>query len=846
MVRNKPSLLLGNNNPSKRSFQFKILFLIILFTFLIPFLSGCVTLSDPEASQEYNSDTVGSLNLQTTIGQSFVSRRSHLNGISLWLTSSSGQSNVASGPLTNQIAVKLYYSPLDTNPIYSTSITANIGDKYLITVPVPEQNNPAGQSYYLSLSTETGTSQVNGRNEDAYPYGQAYINSVPVNADMAFRLSYDYDLVAFFQDAMIFLRNSWIILPFLILTWLPGWLLLDVSGLRPHFDFGERTATSIGLSLALLPVVLLWTTTLGLKWSAHAVWFFSGGLVALFLVRLVYRYLRSSKTHPKPVSDQVRLETSSIPQGLSSFSHDSLFLLLIFIVTLAVRLIMVRDLATPAWVDAVHHALITQLIVDHGAYPSSYLPYLNISPTAYHAGFHSIAAFFMWLSRLDVARVLLILGQVLNAAAIFSVYLLCKTLTRSSRSALFAAFITGFMTPMPAYYTSWGRYTELTGLLILPVVIAMIQLWFNGKADHKNIWTVILGAIAAAGLFMVHYRVVIFLACLILSFLFFRIIFRNPTDHVKLSRLVVSIFSMTALSIIFVLPWIIPTLKATVFPKLASTSAISVAPFQDFPWAYLTSAFGKQALVLASLGFVLSLIKKRSMPFIIFTWMLMLFFLANVDTLKLPGSGLITNLSVEIILFMPVSILGGYFIDQLLQTWQGVIPSRVNQVTSLVAIIVFGFIGYLGSTQVVAILNPITILSRQADLPAIQWVSEHIPANETIAINPFGWGYGLYAGYDGGYWIEPLSDRLTTPPPVLYGLGSGYKQISLQSQQIISLSANPTQLNDYLNSQGIHYVFVGRRGGVLPPEKLVSSGFFELLYHQDGVWILSVKPVNAK
>jgi hypothetical protein len=197
---------------------------------------------------------------------------------------------------------------------------------------------------------------------------------------------------------------------------------------------------------------------------------------------------------------------------------------------------------------------------------------------------------------------------------------------------------------------------------------------------------------------------------------------------------------------------------------------------------------------------------------------------------------------VEIILFIPISILGGYFIDQVVVNWKALLTNRINTPATLFLIFMIVLTAYIGSKQLVAILNPITILSRQADLPAIQWVSEHIPKDETIVINPFAWGYGLYAGNDGGYWLEPLADRLTLPPPVLYGLGKGAKEISLQSQQIISSSTDPSALRNFMLAQDLHYVYTGARGGVISPEKLASSGLFTLLYHQDGVWILELKP----
>jgi hypothetical protein len=823
--------------------QFKFLGLLILQFFLLTSITGCVTINDPEASQEFTADTVGIVNAQTSLGQSFVSRRPNLNGIALWYTSPSKQSNATNSPVSNRINVRLFHSPAETNPIFSTFITlpasANVSQ---FSISIPGLKEPAGQTYFLVLVTDSGSVPISGRLEDAYPNGQAYINLRPINADFAFRLSYDYDPPALLQDLTSYLANSWTIIPLLTLLWLPGWLLLDFSGLRKRLDLGEQTAISIGLSLALVPVLMLWTTVLKLNWSRESVLFLAGFLIAIFIARLVYIYIIVQRN--KPPSRDAAPGSQPIRQiRITPLIYNRAFLLLlIYLVSLIVRLVMVRDLATPAWVDAVHHALITRLILINGSYPSTYLPLLNFSPTLYHPGFHSIAASFAWLTNLDLPHSLLILGQVLNAFAVFSVYLITKTLTHSAYAGLFAAFITGFITPLPAYYTSWSRYTELTGLLLLPVVISLVQLWLDGDADGKESWILGLGALVAAGLFMIHYRVVVFLACLLFVYTIFRITFGSEPNQAKPGKIMLFVIVMAFMSIILVVPWFLPTVKSTILPRLNPPATGPTGPFQDFYWPYLTSALGKQALILASLGLLWSIIKRRSLTFILILWIFMLFLLANLDALKLPGSGLITNTSVEIILFIPISIFGGYFLDQLLLSWKRIIPMRFVSRAYIFVLILFGFVAFLGSKQLVAILNPITILSRQADLPAIEWVAEHIPENEIVVINPFAWGYGLFAGNDGGYWIEPISGRPTLPPPVLYGLSSGASEISQLSQEIITVSNDPAALRALLISHDLHYIFAGARGGVIPPEKLASSSSFDLLYHQAGVWILSVKP----
>lgn len=141
------------------------------------------------------------------------------------------------------------------------------------------------------------------------------------------------------------------------------------------------------------------------------------------------------------------------------------------------------------------------------------------------------------------------------------------------------------------------------------------------------------------------------------------------------------------------------------------------------------------------------------------------------------------------------------------------------------------------------ILNPVTILIREADRPAIRWITDHVQADETILINPFLWGYGIYAGQDGGYWITPLAGRKTMPPPILYAYGSPQevKRVAETSKQVIEQAGDPQELSALLEEQHIRYVYIGRRGGVLSAKRLRESGLFKTVYSQAGVWLFEVK-----
>jgi hypothetical protein len=823
--------------------RIRYFFILIVLFLLGGSLSGCITMADPEASQDYTADTIGTLDAKTDIGQSFISRRPNLNGITVWLTRLPNSTDAASVGNLNNLEVKLFKAPADSDPIFSaTVIIPPSGNRTPISISIPNQDNPSGQAYFLQLANATGTIQVNGRNEDAYPFGQAYSNNQPFDADIAFRMTYDYGISAFIGDIAGSLSSTWLIFPLLAVLWLPGWLLLEFSGLRQHYDYGEQVGLAIGFSLSLIPLLMLWTTTMKLKWTTKSVAIAAGILAAVFIARLIFNSISVKKSRYKSPPGTTSGSLLGEKQSRRFSSLTSVALVLVFLGTLTARLIMIRDLATPAWVDSIHHALITSLIIDKGAFPSTYLPFLDISSSAYHAGFHSIAATFTWLSQLDLVRSLLILGQVLNALTVFSVYLLAKTFTHNSTAGLFAAIITGFVTPMPAYYTSWGRYTELTGLLVLPVIIVLIQSWIDGVGKPKKTWIIILGAISAGGLFMIHYRVLAFMACLVISFLIFHSIYNRSVKRNSPAQLLFVVIAMAVLGIAIVLPWFIQTVQTSLLPYINNASANTVPLFRDFTWSYLTSALGMQALVLAGLGLLWGILKLQRLPFIMIVWVIFLFLIANLAAFKLPGAGLVNNSSVEIMLFLPISILGGYFAGELLAQWRQLIPDGLVFPSVGVLIILISIVAYFGAKQLIPIINPITILSRSADLKAMQWISENIPADETVVINPFAWGYGLYAGNDGGYWISPLSGRQSLPPALIYSLSPEVAEINSLSQQVISLAPDPAAFRRFMQSHQLDYIYLGARGGVISPQRLISSNLFTVLYHQDGVWVMAAKP----
>jgi hypothetical protein len=690
-------------------------------------ISGCVSLYDFEASQDYHQQVVGVIEGGTTVGQTIIPNRAPINGVTIWLSKDSTKTTSS-----DFVTVRLFSSPQSTEPIFATNISsASIGNNSPITINIPDDTVPVVEPIYIELSTANGSYQIYGRAEDIYPDGQAYINHSPILADCSFQLSYVYNGSSLLEDLNLWVKQAGIIIPLLFTLWLPGYSLLCVLGLSKSFSWIEQTALAIGLSLAVIPIAFLVTTTTNLHITPALLRY---TVVVLCGILIIY-WIKSHKEglHQNSKDKIKRSLSNLLKQPLRSLEISSLAFIGIFGLTLFTRLAMIRDLATPAWVDAYHHALITRLIIDNGAFPQSFLPYLDIEPTIYHPGFHASLAVFLQLSRTDISSGMLLFGQILNAMVVFSTYQLTYSLTKSRSTGVFASLIAGLFTPMPAYYTSWSRYTQLAGLLILPTPFALFQKSLAIPSLKQSWRFLVPGAIAMSGLFLVHYRTLAFLLCLLIPFVCYHLLVKKqnatPSNRAVLIRFgIIAIMSMIISS-----PWLIPALQLSFIPRAAPLqSPEPIKLFSDFSWQYLTTALGKQSIVLAIVGLAWALINKRELAIITILWMTVLFFLANLDALKLPGGAFINNSSVTIMLFLPISLIGGYLVNQLIFHWKQFLPTILYPYAATTFAIILVIPAIIGVRLLLPILNPATILSRQADLVAINWIDNHIQDQETI------------------------------------------------------------------------------------------------------------------
>ena len=127
-------------------------------------------------------------------------------------------------------------------------------------------------------------------------------------------------------------------------------------------------------------------------------------------------------------------------------------------------------------------ALITAVMAQNGQTISDYMPYLPVDRFPYHFGFHTLSSSLLLLSDWPLERLLLYLGQWLNALVPLTMFAAVWLLVRQRRAGYLAAFLVALPFFFPAYYTTWGRLTQLTAVLLLPVLLAFTWQLVRGRA----------------------------------------------------------------------------------------------------------------------------------------------------------------------------------------------------------------------------------------------------------------------------------------------------------------------------------------------------------------------------
>lgn len=512
----------------------------------------------------------------------------------------------------------------------------------------------------------------------------------------------------------------------------------------------------------------------------------------------------------------------------------------LFGLVIAWRLYQARELLLPAWVDSQHHYLIIRTILECGGLPQDLSPYLDV-PFYYHYGFHVLTALFSVISGFEIEESILVLGQVLNAAISLSVYALGKSLWKDWRPAGAAALLVSFVTRMPAYYLSWGRYTLVTGLVLLPLAMGLSLQMLRERPHWKQTATL---ALLTAGVLLSHYFAAVLLASFLILLGIIHLIgkrrrFRQAFKQVAWTA------AGAGLGLVLAAPWLV---------RVAQYSAISTGLQLNLPeslgdvlsgsgdWDYIWQLLGPESnhwlLLPAGIGLLIALARRRETAFGI--WSLILAILALPWSVEFNP---FRNDHFAIILFLPVTVWVGWLFWRAGCTVGKWLKRRWVSIL-LIALLLVGWMAWsypLSSD----IINSVTVLVTEADLDALEWVRINTPEDAHFYINTTHWLNGAYRGVDGGGWLLPITGRWALVPTVFYGYypdAEVRRQVRQWGEDASDITTCSAEFWTLVEEADLDWIYIREGVGSLQPEGLAGCEGISEAYTNGSVHIYRVEP----
>jgi hypothetical protein len=537
------------------------------------------------------------------------------------------------------------------------------------------------------------------------------------------------------SDIFSVLRDHWPLVTGMVLIMLLSQLLV---GAALRMIFRDRLASeeyfALGAAGWMLPLSLA-----SVLWLMLGAWL-PAQAVALLLMLLtgilsVVLFLRARQA-PAPASKAILW-----------------ILLLLLGASIFLRLAFVSKVIIPLYFDSAQHYFITNALIRSLA--SNESPLFNPpTGTYYHNGFHFLIAWMSSILRADILDAILILGQVIVAALPLSMFSIIKQETKSGAAAIFAVLLAAFGWYMPAYAVNWGKYPALTSLPLITFVMSLAYLFVQYKDTLTRRQYLGLNSILLLGIIMTtlfHSRALVVIGILTLAWIL-------AAAWQRLRR---------PLRLVTFLAILIGIVLIIMFLRTKDVFGLLFDP-------YWTKGSMVTVLVLG-----LALFAQWRYPRLAFASILVILFLFGclLIPVKVPSYGNLTLLDrpfVEMILYLPLSLLGGAGLAGLEKSLQDLIARWAAQgfwlVQSISGVFIVLLLVNAFAHYNIYPADCCSIVGRD-DLVAIDWMDKNLPPSARIAISstelhvldtnaPHG-----AAGGDAGAWITPLTDRVTIPLP---------------------------------------------------------------------------------
>ncbi|MCS7283250.1 MAG: hypothetical protein NZ769_07900, partial [Anaerolineae bacterium] len=315
------------------------------------FLTGCSPFVDQDQTAVVPEMAVV-LEPGHPVGQTFVARHGGLNGIEFWLEPEPGT--------TGRLLLRLRSEPQSPTDLAVAALPLeNVTTPGFYRFSFPPDHHSHSVYRYAFLELEgTGAVRVGAASGEAYLDGAAYRDHEPLDAQLAFRLTYnlwgmtlELGLAALEGLGLLAVAALLYLVPgYAMLAWVfdPSPTSCPLSLSYPGRGRGvggwggvpwpARMGLAAGLSLALYPLLFLWTDLVGLRLGPFYAW----GPVVLGLAALAWRYRR---WRPRQGWEALR------QWARSDALWPDLAFVFVLVLVFGVRLLVVRTLDAPMWGD---------------------------------------------------------------------------------------------------------------------------------------------------------------------------------------------------------------------------------------------------------------------------------------------------------------------------------------------------------------------------------------------------------------------------------------------------------------------------------------------------------------
>ena len=371
----------------------------------------------------------------------------------------------------------------------------------------------------------------------------------------------------------------------------------------------------------------------------------------------------------------------------------------------------------------------------------------------YHLGFHILASVLAFGLRANAMDVILVLGQVTLAAIPIPIFFLVRGGTQNDAAAFFAMLLAGFGWYMPGFAVNWGKYPALIGLLALEIVLSMAYFTCRGGAHWKRSLLILVLSIGIIVSTFFHTRTLVVLAISFVSWF--------VAGKMRTSTKIYQYFSFAVL--------LVGILVSIALVQAEPLLRLALEPYLDDRfWITLT------VLLLSPFA----LIKFPQSVYFNTLFILCVFIALFVPvSIWLPGlksQTLLDRPFVEMVLYLPLSILGGLGLAGLLQFLNDLktIPEQTSLYAGfLITLLIIGFTGFVAVGRYSFYPSNCCNFVKYDDTVAFDWLSRNTPPDARILIAstqmnvlPSGPAAGS-VGTDAGIWIPVLTGRNTAHAP---------------------------------------------------------------------------------